>query len=238
MFVLKVVLVILVLLGLFYVGRYYLRKYQEMVLNSPYLLDGIKNAKRALVISQNPENQSYIPITKSSGQDGIQFTYDFWMLVETFDYKPGQWKHVFHKGSSSGYPNRAPGVWLHPSDNAIRFYMNSQETILEYVDVDNIPARKWIHFALVVDDKDMDVYVNGYLKARKKLSSVPKQNTDDFWVNMYGGFEGFMSRIRYYSRAIPADEILSNIRKGPGNTSCIDGSDVPAYFDDNWWYDV
>lgn len=238
MFVLKAVIAVMVLLALFYVGRYYFNKYTEMIYNSPYLLDGIKSAKRSLVVSQDPANSSYIPIARSEGQNGIQFTYDFWLLVETYDYKPGQWKHVFHKGNASGYPNRAPGVWLHPSKNALRFYMNSQENILEYVDIENIPARKWMHIALVLDDKDMDVYVNGYLKARKKLSSVPKQNNGDFWCNMFGGFEGFMARIRYYSRAITAEEILSNVRAGPGDTKCIDGSDVPQYLDDNWWYDA
>jgi len=238
MFILKTVLAVLVLLALFYVSRYYYSKYTEMVYNSPYLLDGIKNAKRSLVVSQDPKNSSYIPISKSENQDGIQFTYDFWILVETFDYKPGQWKHVFHKGNASGYPNRAPGIWLHPSTNALRFYMNTQENILEYVDVENIPARKWMHISLVLDDKDMDVYVNGYLKSRKKLSSVPKQNNGDFWCNMFGGFEGFMARIRYYARAISPEEILSNVRLGPGDTKCLDGSDVPAYLDDNWWYDV
>jgi hypothetical protein len=238
MLILKVVLAVIVLLALFYVGRYYFRKYTEMVYNSPYLLDGIKSAKRSLVVSQDPTNSSYIPISRSDGKDGIQFTYDFWLLVETYDYKPGEWKHVFHKGNASGYPNRAPGVWLHPSKNALRFYMNSQQDILEYVDVDNIPARKWMHIALVLDDKDMDVYVNGYLKARKKLSSVPKQNNGDFWCNMFGGFEGYMARIRYYSRAITAEEILSNVRTGPGDTKCLDGSDVPQYLDDNWWYSV
>jgi hypothetical protein len=238
MLVLKVVLVVVVLLTLFYVGRYYFNRYTDMLYNSPYLLDGIKSAKRSLVVSQDPKNSSYIPIAKSENKDGIQFTYDFWLLVETYDYKPGEWKHVFHKGNASGYPNRAPGVWLHPSKNALRFYMNSQEDILEYVDVDNIPARKWIHISLVLDDKDMDVYVNGYLKARKKLSSVPKQNNGDFWCNMFGGFEGYMARIRYYSRAITPEEILGNVRAGPGDSKCLDGSDVPQYLDDNWWYSV
>lgn len=235
-FIFKLLLTIIVLIAIFYVSKYYYNKYIEMVYNSPYLLNNIKNAKRPLVINQDPKNVNYIPISRSDGQDGIQFTYDFWLLIETFDYKPGEWKHIFHKGNASGYPNRAPGVWLHPSNNAIRFYMNTQENILEYIDIDNIPARKWLHFALVLDDKDMDIYVNGFLKARKKLSSIPKQNNGDFWCNMFGGFEGYMSRIRYYPRAIMTDEIIDNVRKGPGNTKCLEGNDTPAYLDDNWWY--
>ena len=233
--ILKIALVFLIFVALFYVARYLFMSYQESLYNSPYLLEGIKNGKNALVISQNPENPSYIPIVRSQNKEGIQFTYDFWLMVEDFGYKSGEWKHVFHKGNAESYPNRAPGVWLHPNTNAIRIYMNTQSNILEYVDIENIPGRKWLHMSIVLDDKDLDVYVNGYLKVRKVLSSVPKQNNGDFWVNMFGGFEGNIARIRYYSRAITTDEILANVRKGPGDTACIDTGELPAYLDDDWW---
>ena len=53
---------------------------------------------------------------------------------------------------------------------------------------------------------------------------------------MYGGFEGFMARMRYYSKAITQDEIDYNIRKGPGNAACIDTGELPPYLSDDWWY--
>ena len=233
--ILKIALVFLIFVALFYVARYLFMSYQDTLYNSPYLLEGIKNGKNALVISQNPENPSHIPIVRSQNKEGIQFTYDFWVMIENFGYKSGEWKHIFHKGNAESYPNRAPGVWLHPNTNAVRIYMNTQSNILEYVDIENIPGRKWLHMSIVLNDKDLDVYVNGYLKVRKVLSSVPKQNNGDFWINMFGGFEGNIARIRYYSRAITTDEILANVRKGPGNTACIDTGELPSYLDDDWW---
>ena len=59
------------------------------------------------------------------------------------EYKVGEWKHVFHKGNKTSFPNRAP-VWIHPNNNALRIYMNTYDNPLEYVDIDNIP-RKWFH---------------------------------------------------------------------------------------------
>ena len=44
---------------------------------------------------------------------------------------------MFHKGNASSYPNRAPGVWLHPNKNDILFYMNTLDNILEYADIDS-----------------------------------------------------------------------------------------------------
>jgi hypothetical protein len=233
--IIKIVIVFLMLVVLFYVAKYLFMSYQETLYNSPYLLEGIKNGKNALVISQNPDNPSHIPIVRSQDKDGIQFTYDFWLMIDNFDYKSGEWKHIFHKGNAESYPNRAPGVWFHPNTNAIRIYMNTQLNILEYVDIENIPGRKWIHISIILDDKDLDVYINGFLKVRKVLSSVPKQNNGDFWVNMFGGFEGNIAKIRYYSRAITTDEIINNVRSGPGDTACIDTGELPSYLDDDWW---
>jgi hypothetical protein len=233
--VLKIGLIVLMLIAVFYIMRYLLNKYQSRVIESPYLLEGIKNAKHALVISQDPNNAGYIPIAKSANQDGIQFTYSFWMLIEGYDYNKGKWKHVFHKGNSSSFPNRAPGVWLHPDTNRLRVYMNSQTEILEFVDVANLPLRKWLHVAVILRDQDLDVYVNGYLKARHRLSSVPKQNNGDFWCNMFGGYEGFMARIKYFPRAISSGELLDIVKDGPGSGNCIGTGEVPPYLDDDWW---
>ena len=178
-----------------------------------------------------------ILLYRSSGESGLEFSYDYWLLIDTLSYKEGEWKHVFHKGNSTGYPDRAPGVWIHPNKNSIRVYMNTQEHILkDYVDIDNIPLQKWLHMSIVVKDKNLDIYVNGYLKKRKVLSSVPKQNYGNVWINMYGGFEGFMARMRYYARALTQDDIDNNVRKGPGNAACIDTGEIPPYLSDNWWY--
>ena len=234
--VFKVVILVVVLIGLYYLGNYLLTRYLTASANTPMLLNTTKNGKQALVVSQDPTSINYIPIKKSENQEGIQFTYGFWFLIENFDYKKGEWKHVFHKGNSSSYPNRAPGVWFHPDKNSIRVYMNTMDNILEYADIDNIPVRKWVYMNIILNNKNLDLYINGYLKVRKELTSIPKQNDDDFWVNMYGGFEGYLSNIRYYSYAVDFNEIYSNIQNGPSTNNCIDTGEVPPYLDDNWWF--
>ena len=168
MFILKIVLVILALIAIYYVGRHLIKRYQDYALSSPYLMDKTKNGKHALVISQDPESVNYIPIQRSEDREnGIEFTYDYWMLIENFDYKNGEWKHLFHKGNSSSYPNRGSWCLVTLSKNIMRIYMNTQDNILEYVDVENLPLRKWIHVSLILKNKALEVYINGYLKSRK-----------------------------------------------------------------------
>lgn len=236
MLVIKVIIMVIILVAIYYIGNYLLKRYINASANSPMLLNTTKNAKNAMIISQDPTSVNYIPILKSDGQDGIQFTYGFWFLLQNMEYKQGEWKHVFHKGNSSSFPNRAPGVWFHPNKNSIRVYMNTQDNILEYADIDDIPIRKWVYMNIILNNRNLDLYINGYLKVRKELSSIPKQNDDDFWINMYGGFEGYLSNIRYYAYAIDFNEIYKHINSGPSTNNCIDTGEVPPYLDDNWWF--
>ena len=236
--VIRVLITVGAIIAILYVVKYFYQKMKESSTSTSVLLDGTKNGKHALVITQDPTNPSYIPINRSDDKDGIQFTYNFWFLIESLDYKTGEWKHIFHKGNASSYPNRAPGVWIHPTKNIVRIYMNTQENILDFVDIDNIPIRKWVNMSIVLNNKNLDIYVNGFLKTRKELSSLPKQNDDNFWVNMYGGFEGYVSNISYYAYMIDFNEMDKIIRTGPSKEKCMDTNEVPPYLDDNWWYNV
>ena len=74
------------------------------------------------------------------------------------------------------------------------------------------------------------------MKTRKELTSIPKQNDDDFWMSMFGGFEGYLSNVRYYSYAIDFNEMNTMIKNGPSANNCIDTGEVPPYLDDNWWF--
>ena len=235
MLVLKVILVLVLLVVLIKIIKYYYDKWEIERTGSPMLVDGTKNAKNAFVISQDPNHTNYIPIKRSVNQDGIEFSYSLWFLVNDFSYKQGEWKHIFHKGNSSSYPNRAPGVWIHPNTNMIRIYMNTMKTLLEFVDIDNIPLRKWVHLTIVVKNRSLLIYVNGYLKIKKELSSLPRQNYGNVWTNMYGGYEGYLAKLQYFDKAITPYDIDDLVSQGPGTGNCIDTKEIPPYLDDSWW---
>ena len=235
MLVIKVVLVLILLIILINIIKYFYIKWDVDQTSSPMLVNGTKNAKNAMVISQDPSHTNYVPIKRSVNQDGIEFSYALWFLVNDFNYKQGEWKHMFHKGNSSSYPNRAPGVWIHPNTNMIRIYMNTMKTLLEFVDIDNIPLRKWVHLVIVVKNRFLLIYVNGFLKIKKELTSLPRQNYGNVWTNMYGGYEGYLAKLQYFDKAITSEQIDTLVSEGPGIGNCIDSKEVPPYLDDSWW---
>ena len=205
---------------------------------SPYIIENSKSGKNSMVVSQNPRDLGTIPLYRSDNREGAEFTYSTWMVIESMDYSFGKWKHVFHKGNKTSYPNRAPGVWIHPETNTLRFYMNTVENPLEYIDVPNVPVRKWFHFAIVLNHKYLDIYFNGKLRKRKELTSPVRQNYGDFWSGLFGGFEGYLSKLRYFNKALDYSEIEKIVKEGPSKDACGDTGDYPPYLDDDWWFDM
>lgn len=205
---------------------------------SQYIFKGSKNAKRSLVINQDPRYSSSIPLKRSHGKKDAEFSYTLWLLIENTEYRYGEWKHIFHKGNDSAYPLRAPGLYLHPRDNTLRVYMNTNKDILEYVDIQNIPVRKWVHVSLVLEGRALNIYINGKLKTKKVFETVPRQNYGNLWVSLFGGFEGFLSKMRYHNYALEYPEVESIVKDGPSKDACTDTGEQPPYLEDNWWYSI
>ena len=233
---LLVLIGIVVVLLVFKLIEIIFNRFKSRTVGSPYLVPKTKDAQKDLVIAQDPRKEASIPLRRSlNEQEGLEFSYVWWMYIEDFEYKKGSWKHVFHKGGSDSWPNRAPGVWLHPNDNKMRVYMNSYKKIANYVDIDNIPVGKWFSCGVVVTQNYLDVYINGYLKSRLALEGIPKQNFGDVYINAFGGYNGYLSRMRYYDYAIPFHTLQVHNEKGPDMELPYENRQMPPYLTPYWW---
>lgn len=217
--------------------RYLITSINNLTKSSPWIVPDIKDARQSLILQQNP-NLGGTQLRRSLNEsDGIEFTYVMWMYVDDWTYKQGQWKHVFHKGNTDSWPNRSPGVWLHPNNNAIRVYMNSYNKINDYVDIDDIPVMKWFDLAIILRENNLDVYINGYLKKRLTLSGIPKQNFGNLFVNSNGGFSGYISKMRYFDYAISFSQLEEHIASSPSRNlpraASIDS--LPPYLYSGYW---
>jgi hypothetical protein len=110
---------------------------------------------------------------------------------------------------------------------------------LETIHIKNIPVKKWMCITIRVENTTVDIYLNGILTQRKKLNHLPRQNYYDTLIgDADGGFNGFISSLRYYDSAIHYDDIQSLYSKGPNRTS-IDTSmsdNIQNYLSMNWYY--
>lgn len=216
---------------------------------SPHLFDGMIDSKHMMVIHQDPSKPGAIPIVRSINQnDGIEFTWSVWIYIDDLLHNKGEHKHIFHKGNdqiktngpNSGlvFPNNSPGLYIAPFTNDLVVVMNTFNKITEKVKIHDIPLNKWLNIILRVENTTLDVYVNGTIVKRHKLSGVPKQNYGDVFVSMNGGFSGHTSNLWYWDYALGTTEIQHIVDKGPDMT--MKGTDMkesePRYFSMRWFF--
>jgi hypothetical protein len=241
----KYILITAIVVGIITAAWYYYKNIYSSVDNKYItIIDKAKKGDIPLVISQDPDTENHVKITKPSGQPGgIEFTYSFWIVISDLE-KKGEWKHIFHKGNKSSFPNRAPGVWLHPNKNDLRIYMNTTEDPLSYLDIEQIPMKKWVNVTMVYTEAPqggdkkhvLDVFINGMLKKTKSFKSLVQLNDGDFWINMFSGFNGLLAKIKYINRGITLEEVQSLASNCPNDDTCGIDADCPPYLDTQWWF--
>jgi len=215
---------------------------------SPHLVKGMKQAKEMLRIPQDPNIKGSVPVMRSRNQgEGIEFTWSVWIFVESLsDYKPDQYKNIFYKGSAPSFgsddkglnfPNNAPGLYIKPNTNALSVIMNTYTQIMEEVTVPDLPLNKWVNVMIRVEGDILDVYINGIIAVRHKLTSVPKQNYGDVWVNASGGYDGLLSSLRYFNYGLSSMEIYSLVKQGPDLTMDNSLDAEPPYLSMRWYFD-
>lgn len=132
-----------------------------------------------------------------------------------------------------------PGVWLYPNTNKLNIRFNTYDNVVETADVGNIPLNSWVNINIILIGSSVDVYVNGNLKKRNKLNGVPKINYGDLYVSNYGGFNGFLCKLRYYNYAIQPFQVDQIFAQGPASqfdSTYSNGlSNPPPELSYNYW---
>lgn len=108
------------------------------------------------------------------------------------------------------------------------------------MDISGIPVGKWFHVALRMENKIMDVYVNGMISGRFIFENVPKQNYYGVYACQNNGFSGMLSNLRYFDYALNVSEINNIILSGPNLTSSKlankNNSTNYSFYLSNLWY--
>jgi hypothetical protein len=147
--------------------------------------------------------------------------------VRDFTTNYGKKRLIFGKGD-------CPGVYLDTTSNSLLIVVNtygSTESIL----ISNIPAQKWIHLAIVVNQYSVDVYVNGILRQHHTLGQLPKQNESTVSMgSSTEGWDGVLSDLTYYQRSLSPAEVESMAANVPKD-DMYRAPAGPQYFDMSWY---
>ena len=145
------------------------------------------------------------------GRGNRDFSLSFWIRPE--DYGAGAWRGVVFKGDESSAPLlRTPGIWLHPSQNRIRFRLSTAFNYDEGGDSNAVlPIDVWTHVAYIKIGRRLRLYLNGLLDKEVVLNSADimhSQNPLYLGTNPhYAGFKGALSEFRVYATGLGDDEV-------------------------------
>jgi len=114
--------------------------------------------------------------------------------------------------------------------------MNTFKNILETLVIPDISIRKWICVTIRVMGRNIDVYINGVIVKRHVLQDIPKQNYGDIFINNNKGFNGSVSSMRYFNKALNAKEIYGLVKKGPNLEMDEAIYATPPYYSSDWYF--
>jgi hypothetical protein len=263
------ILVLVVFLFLLNLGVILIQYFTAPKTN-PYLSKGMLSGSSSQTIPQDPANKDSLVIYRSNNKStGIEFTWSVWVMIDNIGKVSNKVQHIFHKGTDDNYtdtnplvangsvssytgfagPNNGPGLYLDATKNTLYFVLDvispTSSTVQpsQVIDVSNVPMKKWVHCAFRLQNKVLDVYINGIIVTRRTFDYIPKQNYDDVHIGKNGGFSGSVSDLRYFDNALSAFKISKIVYYGP-NTSASSlttkGGSNYDYLSSSWfnskWY--
>lgn len=227
---------------------------------NPMIVKGKMDGDNSVVISQNPANEDGKTIFRSNNkQTGAEYTWSTWLYMKGEADSSTTRSHVFSKGQGkqvnpAGGSAETEDYYKISNGPGVYAYTSGGETHLdilfdtvggrEQVTVEGIPHNKWFHLALRLQNKIVDVYINGVVAKREELDHLPKQNFHDVTVgggNGGSGFNGSISNLQYFSYAMNVFEINNIVMRGPNLSTSDLSSDASnktgnSSFLSNLWY--
>lgn len=85
--------------------------------------------------------------------------------------------------------------------------------------IENIPLQRWTNIILTVNNKALDIYLDGKLVKTCILDNVPLTSDSNILVCPDGGFSGYISNFRYLSNAINPTQAYNIYKDGYSGSS-------------------
>jgi hypothetical protein len=235
MFIIAIVLLIIILA----VSGYYIYKYVKTT-----KLIGEKTKQFIPYIHDASIDKRFNYGSLPESSHGNEYNINFWIYVNDYVYRKDEDKSIIYKGDVIGTLNNAdnqnnvnrrgnPGIWLLKNVNTLRVQIgldtqydenpcNSTVSVCddsslpsEICDIPNFPLQKWVAVNVSLRSNVLDIFLNGTLVKSCILSGSPMVSKGDMYVLKDGGFNGYISNLKYSNKALSAEKIYKMYSKGP-----------------------
>lgn len=211
-----IILTIVAIVVLYFVFKYYFSKHGDTVLVDSH------DARSYQVISA-----SSLPAGASAN-----YTFSIWFYINDWNYRFGETKVMFGRVDQNNDP--APSVTLAPSNNNLSVTLATYPTTqganaesaptLHTCTIQDVPLQKWTNMIMSLNNRALDLYLDGKLVKTCVLPGVPKMNpASNVLLCPDGGFSGYVSKFRYIANAINPSEAYNIYKSGYGGGTGLMG---------------
>jgi len=164
----------------------------------------IFNVRRSSpVLVSKPDStmiQKVIPAIKlplSNVNEGLSWTLIHWLYVDDWNYRFGQKKMVANWGNNLQ-------MYFNDQNNDLvleikTFPLSKVQKLVQK----NIPLQKWICLIVVLDNRQLDLFMDGELVQSIQLEYMPSYSQEELTLFEQGGFRGKSGYFQYLSYRIP-----------------------------------
>ena len=86
--------------------------------------------------------------------------------------------------------------------------------------INNFPLQRWVNLIICLNNRTLDVYLNGKLVRTCVLPGIAKVDVSkDVFITPLGGFSGFTSNFQFWPNATNPQEAYNIYKKGFGGSA-------------------
>jgi hypothetical protein len=197
--------------------------YMTLALSAPQG-EGYKVLKGSQPGDKTTQSSASLPRSFNE-KEGAVYSWTGWILVKNFATGFGERRRIFSRGD-------APGLYIDSTSNSLILVVNTYGGTPETILVSNIPAMKWVHVGIVVDQTAVNIYINGTLRIYHTLSQLPKQVDEQ--VKFGSRWDGVVGEVDYYPRALTNAEVFLKASQEPP-PDLVKKPSSGSYFDMTWY---
>ena len=144
------------------------------------------------------------------------YTFSIWVFVANWNYNIGKKKTIFVRGNGNANddcPRMEFDANLNNIDVTVSVFNSQPKTCT----LENVPLQRWTNIIMTINNRALDLYLDGKLIRTCYLDNVPKIIPGaNLALTPGGGFKGNTAKFQYLSRAINPREAYTIYREGYG----------------------
>ena len=192
---------IIIFLIIFAVAEIYV--YYKNKENEPVLIDNEHDATQELEFDDKLKVSEY--------NNNMSFSCSFWLYINNWDLiNPRKKRFVMKYNSPNGGFDILLGNNQTSKHNDMTIRLTTHSRKYETITVKDIKLQKWMHICFVVENRNMDVFVNSKMYKSIKLAGIPiLEEEGKLIISPNGGFKGLIKKFQYFNRKIGLSKINS-----------------------------